>query len=188
LSEDYCRLEDRFRKTGEVDEKALVDLLKDVYERLGADDRDGVIEATSFCFMQAGSRTRHEFLSVTLPVVRDLRHENPKESFWEAHGRLFAKSGRGDMLRVGHLEEIDHPADALWALHDIARHFSSLEDPEELKAAVRNELKICGLDKVVAGAFMDIAEHCLVTGRSAIVREVIGDYAAEPTRPRRWTW
>lgn len=188
LADDYVLLEDHFKKTGEIDQKMLLALLKDVYKRIVADDRDGTIEATSLCFMQAGTRARHEFLSAALPVVRDLRHQDPRSSFLEAQKLLFADGGGRDMLRVGHLEEIDHPANAVCALHDIARYFSSLTDPTELKAAVRSELKICGLDKAVASAFMDIADHCLVTGRSAIVREAIGEYAAEPTRPRPKTW
>ena len=188
LAEDYSSFEAQFAKTGEIDQRMLLTFLKDAYQRIAAGDRDGGIEATALCFMQAGSRTRGEFLSVTLPVVRDLRHENPKACFLAAQKRLFKESGRDDVLRIGHLAEIRHPAHALWALHDIARQFSSLADPEELKAAVRNELKICGLDKAVADAFTDLADHCLVTGRSALVREAIGEYAAEPTRPRPKTW
>jgi hypothetical protein len=123
-----------------------------------------------------------------LSIVRDLRHPDPKGCFLDAHKMLFERSGNGDRFRVEYLHAIRVEASAVWAMHDIARQFVSVTDLNKLKEAVKNELRIWEVDKSAAHKFMKLANGCAVEGRSAVVREAIAEYAAEPTRSRPKTW
>jgi len=188
LAEDYAAMEGAFKKTGEADAKTTINLLKDVYKRLGSDERDGTIEGTLIRFMNAGTDTRSRFLSAVLSIVRDLRHPDPKGCFRNAQKELFARSGNGDRFRVEYLHAVELEASTIWAMHDIARQFVSVTDLNKLKEAVKNELRMFKVDKSVAEDFGELANGVVVEGRSAVVREAIREYAAEPTRPRPKTW
>jgi hypothetical protein len=188
LAEDYTAMEDTFKKTGEADPKEMLILLKDAYKRLGFNDRDGTIQGTLDCFMNAGTDTRGRFLSAVLSIVRDLRHPDPKTCFLDAQKMLFERSGNGDRFRVEYLHVVEVEDSTVWAMHDIARQFASVKDPKELKEAVKKELRLFEVDKSVAKNFTNLANRVVVEGRSAVVREAIAEYAAEPTRPRPKTW
>jgi hypothetical protein len=188
LAEDYKAMQANFKKTGEIDRGMMLTLLQDAYKRLGFNDRDGTIEDTLNSFMIAGTDTRRGFLSAVLGIVRDLRHPDPKGRYLDAQRKLFERSGSDDIFRVEYLPAIQVAASAEWAMHDMARQFASVKELKELKEAVKKELRICRVDKSVAQNFKELADQCAVEGRSAIVREAIGEYATEPTRERPKTW
>jgi hypothetical protein len=138
--------------------------------------------------MDAGTDTRGKFLSAVLSIVRDLRHPDPAVCFLDAQKMLFERSGSNDRFRVEYLHAIGVAASTVWAMHDIARQFASVNNPKELKEAVKNELRLFEVDRSVAKNFANLANRVVVEGRSAIVRAAIGEYAAERARQRPRTW
>ncbi len=185
---DPIAVKTRFMLEGEVDARIMVDLLKDIYLKLGLDDRDGGIEAQVLIFHKAGTISRKRFLDGVLWVFKNHLRPDAKTYLLNLQRALFKYGGDDDKLDIQHLPGI-WPVDlAMWALHDIARQFASANDPKELKEAVKNELRIFEVDKSAAKNFRDLANRVVVGGRSAVVRDAIGEYAVEPTRPRPKTW
>jgi hypothetical protein len=174
---EAAAIRDRFMTTGEVDPRTMRRLVENAFGRLGLDDDE--VRSTIALFDKSTTLLRHRLLDSVLQLLTGPLDLDKKLRLLDAHADLLRFSDEDQTFKIGIVAaEFPKAEYAVWAVHDIARQFSSAKDKQELKTAVKQALQCDGVTQEHAVDFMRLL-NCTLEGNSAVVREAIGEYAVE---------
>jgi hypothetical protein len=173
---EFSAIRDGFMTTGKVDPRTMKGLLGEAFRRLNIDDEE--VRSAIAQFDNSSTFLRYRLLDSVLQFL-SAPNQDSMFGLLDAHADLSKYSEADQTFEIGHVAaEFPKAEYAVWAVHDIARRFTSAEDEQELKTVVKEALRNEGVTGKHAANFMRLLK-CTLEGRSAIVRDAIQEYAVE---------